>query len=135
MKRVYITLISIILFGLNFQSCTKEDDILDDGEARDAFIGEWSVKDACGKQTYRSTISADEENTSRVVISNYANLGISANAVIAGSSIYIESQEIENEYRVSGNGRLHGEIITWTSHNFETTGNLNECTATYTLIE
>lgn len=135
MKKIYFIWIPILILSIGFHSCTQEDDILGDGDARDAFIGEWSVTDACNKQTYRSVISIDENNSSHVRISNFANLGKSAEAIIAGSSIYIESQEIGNGYTVSGNGRINGEIISWTSHSFETDGSFTDCTATYSIIK
>lgn len=137
MNRVSLVLISIILIGIGFQSCTKEDDLFDDGDARDIFLGSWSVNDECTKQSYRSNISYDPSNSAQVLISNYANLNQTAKAVIAGNSIVIESQDIGNDYTVSGYGKLslNGEIINWTSHNFETTGDLTECTATYTKVK
>lgn len=135
MKKVYLFLLVYIAIGLSFHSCTKEDNLLDDGDARDTFVGEWSVTDACSKQIYRSSITFDPSNSSQVTISNYANLGQSAQAVIAGNSIYIESQDIGNGYTASGNGRLTGEIISWTSHNFDTSGDATECTATYAQVK
>jgi len=135
MKKVYLFLFAFILIGLSFHSCTKEDDLLNDGDTRDAFVGEWSASDVCSKQIYRSSITLDPSNSSQVTIVNYANLGRSAQAVIAGNSIYIESQDIGNGYTASGNGRLTGEIIIWTSHNFETSGDATECSATYTQVK
>jgi hypothetical protein len=135
MKKVYLLLFASLVLGLSLYSCTKEDDLLNDGDARDAFLGEWSVSDACSKQTYRSHISLDPDNTSQVTVSNYANLGKRAQAVIAGNSIYIESQDIGNGYTVSGNGRLTGERIAWTSHNFESSGEASDCTATYSQLK
>lgn len=135
MKRIYFILVSIIILGISFQSCTKEDDLLNDGDARDVFVGEWSVTDNCNKQTFRSTVSLDANNTTQVIITNYANLGKSAEAVVAGNSIYIESQDIGNGYTATGNGRLNGDIISWSNHNFETTGNSTVCSATYARVK
>jgi len=135
MKKIFLMLFSLIVIGFAFQSCTKEDDMLNDGDARDSFVGEWSVNDACSKQTYRSSISLDTDNSAQVIISNYANLGKTAKAVIAGNSIYIENQDIGNGYTANGNGRINGEIISWTSHNYETQGDAYDCTATYSLVK
>jgi len=135
MKKVYLILFSILVIGLANPSCTKEDDILDDGNARDSFVGEWAVNDACSKQSYRSAISLDNENSTQVIISNYANLGQSATAVIAGNSIYIQNQNIGDGHSANGNGRLNGEVISWSSHNYETEGNYYNCSATYSLVK
>lgn len=137
MKKAYLILLSLFMIGIGFHSCTKEDNLLADGDARDMFIGDWGVSDDCSKQSYRSTITYDPENLDQVQISNFANLNETVKAVVADLSIIIESQELKNGYTVSGYGTLslNGKVITWTSHHFETDGEINKCTATYSLIE
>ena len=137
MKKAYLIVFSIIIIGIGFQSCSKDDDLFGDGDMRDQFIGEWSVTDVCSKQSYRSIIRYASDNSSEVIINNFANLLLPAKAVIAGNSIVVERQEIGNGYTVSGYGKmsLNGEVISWTSHNFETSGESTECTATYNVID
>lgn len=115
-----------------FQSCTKENDLLDDGDIREEFTGDWTAIDNCSKQTYGINITIDDDNSSQVIINNYANLGYSAEAVIAGNSIYVGNQEIGGGYSISGNGKLTGSIISWSSYNFVTEGDANQCICTYT---
>lgn len=137
MKKIYLILVSLIVVGLSFQSCSEDDDLLADGDVRDMFIGEWAVSDVCSKQSYRSTISYDPTNTTQVLISNFANLNETAKAIVAGLSIVVDSQDLGNGYTVSGYGKLslNGEVITWTSHHFETSGDITECSANYSILE
>ncbi len=131
MKNIIIIFGILIGSALLWQSCTKEDNILDDGDSRESFVGDWTANDQCSKQTYGVSISIDASNSSQVNISNFANLGKVAKAVIAGNNIYVEKQNVGNGYSVSGNGMLTGSIISWSSYNYETDAVLVECSATY----
>jgi hypothetical protein len=129
------TLFFALILIIAIPSCTPEDDIYPDTDSREDFIGEWTVSDACSKQTYRSTISLDSENSSQVLIENFANLNITVNAVVAGNSIYLsDEQTLQSIYLVSGNGILSKNLITWEKHNYETTGDAFSCTAIYTKL-
>ena len=131
MKKILLIIGILLSSALLWQSCTKEGDPTDEENTRTLFVGNWTVTDQCSKQTYSVNISFDDDNSSQVIISNYANLGNSAKAVVAGSNIQVESQDIGNGYSVSGSGQLNGEIISWSSYNFETDSDLTECTATF----
>lgn len=132
MKKGIIILSLLISAIWIFQSCTKENDLLGDGDIREEYVGNWTANDQCAKQTYGVNIGLDGSNSTQVIISNFANLGYSAEAIVAGNSIYVENQEIGGGYSVSGNGKLTGSIITWTSYNFETEGDVTNCICTYT---
>lgn len=132
MKKGIIILSLFISTIWIFQSCTKDNDLLDDGDVREEYSGDWTANDQCAKQTYGVSIILDEDNSTQVIISNFANLGYPAEAVIAGNSIYVESQEVGGGYTVSGNGKLTGSIITWTSYRFESEGDSADCICTFT---
>lgn len=131
MKKLILIFGLLVGSALLWQSCTKEDSILDDGDSKDSFVGTWNVNDQCSKQTYGVDIKSDEGNSTQVIIVNFANLGKSATAVIAGNNIYVENQEVGSGYSVSGNGKLTGSIISWSSYNYETEAELVECTAIF----
>lgn len=131
MKKIGLIIGVILGLIMMLPSCTQENDILNDGESRDAFIGNWSVNDECFKQTYGVSISADPSNFSLVQISNFANLGRTATGVVAGSSIVVENQDVGNGYSVSGSGRLNGSVISWSSYSYSDSGNSYDCTATF----
>ncbi len=131
MKKMILIIGIFIGAMLLWQSCTKEDSIIDDGDSRELFVGSWTVNDQCSKQTYGSNITIDESNSIQVIISNYANLGKSATAIIAGNNIHVETQNVGNGYSVGGSGKLNGSVIAWSSYYFETESDLTECTATF----
>ena len=131
MKKLVIILGILISGMLLWQSCTKDSSLTGDIDAREAFVGNWSVTDVCSKQTYGVNIQLNANNSAEVIIENFANLGQSATAVIADNSIYVEKQDVGNGYSVSGNGLLSGEVIAWPAYNFETDGESTECSATF----
>lgn len=132
MKRIIIIISLLLSTIFTFYSCTKENDLLNDGDNRESFVGDWAANDHCSKQAYGVSLSLDLDNSSLVLISNFANTGHTATGVVAGGSIYVEYQSIGGGYSVNGNGILTGDIISWTTYNFETEGNLSECTCTFT---
>lgn len=131
MKKIAFIFSFVFASIIVFHSCTKENDLLNDGDARESFVGSWGANDHCSKQAYGVNISLDADNSSQVLISNFANTGHTAIGVVAGGSIYVESQDIGGGYTVNGNGILTGEIISWTTYNFETAGDLYECTCIF----
>jgi len=130
MKKLVV--IFAILFGgaLLWQSCTKDGDLLGGGDSRDSFIGNWAVTDECSKQTYGVDIKLDDNNSTEVIIQNFANLGRPVSAIIAGTSITVGSQTV-GDYKVSGQGKLNGSVISWSSYNFESESDATECTAVF----
>ncbi len=131
MKRVLLIFGLLLSATMLFNSCTKEGDLLEDGDVRDAFLGEWIASDQCSKQTYRVNVTLDGGNSTQVIISNFANLGYSATAVVAGSSIYVSTQSVGGGYSVNGNGIISGSVITWTTYNFESSGESTSCICTF----
>jgi len=127
----------IMVFGLLFTaslvhySCTKDNELFDDGDNRESFIGTWAATEDCHRIPHTVEISRSPDNNNQVEISNFAATGHTAVATIDGGTIYVNPQNIGGGYSVRGNGILTGEIIHWTTYNSETEGNLNECTCIY----
>lgn len=76
-------------------------------EERAAFIGDFSVTDACNVGTfdYQINISGNAEDVIGVSISNFGDLNLTVVATISGSAITISEQTV-NGYIVSGSGNL-----------------------------
>lgn len=132
MKKIVVIFALLISSSLVWQSCSKDGDLFGDGNSRDSFVGNWSVTDQCSKQTYGVDIKLNDNNSSEVIIVNFANTGKPANAVVAGTSITVEKQDVGGGYTVNGHGKINGSTITWSTYNFETEANLFECTANFT---
>jgi len=116
MKKIVYLFGSIILFSL-MSGCedTNPTDLLD---ARDAFLGTWTVSESCAKDSYSVTIVKDQSNSSQVIIQNFYHIVNCSNppyAIIAGSSIVIPTQSICGDaFEVSGTGKLDKGKITMT---------------------
>lgn len=116
MKNIRIVLFFFIATVL-FNSCTKEDDTKNTtgttspSDPRNVFIGTWvSNEDSqvFGTTTYSVDISVHSSVTTRIVVSNFYNLGFptsNCQMEISGNSITIFQQNLSG-YDVVGSGTL-----------------------------
>lgn len=121
----------LLLIAMVAVRCTKDEELINDTELREAFVGDWSAKDDCSKMYYAVSIDLDEDNSAQVIINNYANLGIDVPAIVGGSSIYIDKVQLEG-YTLTANGKLNGATIVWSNYSYETSAQITECTAVFT---
>lgn len=133
MKWIYKSLIMLSVVVLLMQ-CALDDEDIATPELREEFVGEWTANDDCSKMYYRVRIGLDDDNSVRVMIDNFANLGIEVPAVVGGTSIYIDAIKVDN-YTINANGKLNGKTITWSSYGYETSAVITECTAVFTKQE
>jgi len=131
MKSIVLIIALLVGSSLVWQSCSKEGDLFGEEDSRDSFVGTWSVNDQCAKQSYGVDIKLSDNNSSEVIIMNFANVGKPANAIVAGTSITVAKQDVGGGYTVNGNGKINGSTIVWSTYNFETEANEFECTATF----
>ncbi|MCK5775583.1 MAG: hypothetical protein KAH25_05380 [Bacteroidales bacterium] len=130
MKKLIIIFTILLSGSLIWQSCSKDGDLLGGGDSRESFAGSWLVIDQCSKQTYGVDITSNEDNSTEVIIVNFANLGRSVNAIVAGNSITVEKQSA-GEYTVNGQGKINGSVISWSSYDFQTDADETKCTAVF----
>ncbi|MBT3174248.1 MAG: hypothetical protein HN336_05330 [Lentimicrobiaceae bacterium] len=100
-KYLYPMLIAI--FTLSISSCT-DDDLMEEDDYIQQYVGTWSVNDQPARINYDVTIIAKPSNSSEIIMTNFANLGTSASALVIGNSLVIELQDLGSEYTVSGSG-------------------------------
>ena len=129
MKKLIIIFALLLSGSLIWQSCSKDSDLLG-GDSRESFVGKWTVTDQCTKQTYGVDIKLNENNSTEVIIVNFVNLGKAVNAIVAGSTITVENQS-DGEYTVSGQGKLNGSVISWSSYDFDSESETIKCTAVF----
>ena len=135
-KIIRFSLLSVILFSVALVSCTKTDtNPSPSGDDRAKFIGNWAVHEIHNKADYSVTISADPNESSRVLIDNFGNLlaGNKATAYISGSTIVLDAnQTVGNMTVIGGNGSMTGTTkITWT-YSMTDGATRTDATATYT---
>lgn len=103
-------LLAFVLPILFLASCELEDtnEFID---VRDRFVGDWNVQEASsttGESNYTVTISYDESDDTKVMISNFYNLGssFSASGTLSTTneeSLTVENQELDGFY-IEGSG-------------------------------
>ena len=132
MKRT-ITGLVLFAFLTIVLSCTDEFDPNDLTDARDAFLGTWSVSESCAKDTYSVTIIKDPSNSSQIIIQNFwhiTNCSDPPYAIIAGSNLVMPTQDICSEsFEVNGSGKIKKGKITMT-YSVNDGADLFNCSAT-----
>jgi hypothetical protein len=139
-KMKSISLKFILLFlavAASFTSCTKTEINPGPNDERAAFLGRWSVNETWTKLAYEVNITADPGSTDGVFISNFANTGSSgtpAGAVVAGSSIILDADQVIGEgLTINGSGNLSGSKIIW-NYTLDNGADLIHAIATYTKL-
>lgn len=96
----------ILLFTSLFTTSCTDDSIIDDvfGSDTEILVGTWTVSDYASKLNYTVEITEDPSSYSSIIISNFADSGGSASALVVGSTITIENQTVGQGWKVSGTG-------------------------------
>jgi hypothetical protein len=94
--------IIIALFAVFFGSCADTSES-DNGDIT-KYIGTWNVVDQSARINYSVTIQANPSNSAEIIMNNFADLGSSAIALVVGDILVIDSQQLSQDYTVSGSG-------------------------------
>ena len=86
------------------------DDISDLDDPRDAIAKLWRVTESA--QSYDVTISKDANESTRVLFTNFHNLGTSNKlyATLAGNTLTIPQQTLDGTYAISGSGTIANDL-------------------------
>lgn len=132
----YILLLAFTFaMTLTMISCNTDDDNNPSPvpDVRNKFIGDWNVVDGCSKGNYVVNISKDPSNTSRVLLSNFANSNGSRpdTALVVSNSVILHTQTNSEGWVVAGTGEYNVEgKIQWV-FSLTISGYQENCTATY----
>jgi len=126
-------LLALVLIG--FSSCTDSDPNPAPADARQVFLGVWSVSETETRLTYEVNIEADTKSQNGgVFIYNFANAGTSSNpayAFVSGNTISLEvNQVIGDGWIINGSGTLSGSTINW-PYTLNDGANLHNISAIY----
>ena len=112
-KSIIRPIIFLLLIAC-ISSCEPEDDI-DTGDLRDKFTGTWRftetpVVKSPDAISFTVTINYDPDNSSQVLLRNFAQLGgqYAPYGIVTSNRITIPSQEVIPGFIVSGKGSLTG---------------------------
>ncbi|MDP3444330.1 MAG: hypothetical protein Q8T08_15845 [Ignavibacteria bacterium] len=101
--RFKIAGIILLLSIVTFMGCLPEDDLeLDDPIV--LYLGTWTVADNETKINYEVVIERNPNNSSEVLLQNFAGSGSAATALVTGKILTITSPTIGNSWGVSGTG-------------------------------
>lgn len=129
-------MLGVVMIG----SCEEALDLLGD-DPRDAFVGEWEVKEdnsLKSSEFYQVTIEKSIDDSTAVLISNFYNISRSTRVKVSvnGSSASISEQTVSG-YTFRGNGSiaLNDKTINWSYTADHNNGFIDNVTAVYTRSE
>lgn len=142
MKKVKLLFLPVLIVLVSFiTGCEETDNFLPDenSDPRDEFIGKWNCSESELKsaEDFTVTIQKDPDNSSRVLLQNFALLGQDKYpyGLITGDKITLPEQEAGNWTIKDAGGQLVGEDkIEWEYTLFDGADEKNYI-ATYTRIE
>ena len=105
--------IFLILLSINILTSCKEDEIEEDIDDRDLFVGNWNVSDMVVKQNYIVQIKKDANNSTKIWLINFHSTD-SAFAYIQEKNVSLPNQTIASGLSARGNGTMSGTTkINW----------------------
>jgi len=145
MIRTYKYLAVIFLVTVFATSCELIDDLGPNVDGISKLEGQWKCDE--NSQNYKKStmsiyyvyISPHPSDTTRVLISNFYQLGdnVEASARLSGQTLILDAQNLPGDFRiVSGSGSISSSFktITWSYRVDDGSGDVDNATATYTLI-
>lgn len=103
-----------LLLIASLSSCIPEEDI-DTGDPRDKFTGTWrftenQIVKSPDAISFTVTITYDPNNTSQVLLRNFAQLGgqFAPYGIVTSNRITIPSQDVGQGFLISGSGTMSG---------------------------
>ena len=114
-----------------------------DEDVRERIEGQWSCDET--SEIYKSTaeiysvyISPDPDDSTKVLIDNFYELGydVSAVATVSGRNLFINTQTVGDGYTVIGSGTISSDYnkINWSYSVEDGSGEVDDVTATYTKL-
>ncbi len=134
-KSLRILALVFIAVSWSISGCALDETIDIPGGTGDnlqKYLGSWSVTDNGLKLNYEVTIDRNPNNSSMVLMRNFAGSGSAASALIVGNSIIVEGQVIGQNWTVSGNGSYQSETRLTMNYSLEIGGNQEERSAVFT---
>lgn len=135
MKKANFKPAGFVLFFLILFAACNPDDINNLLITRDNYLGTWSVSDQevpITKNNYTANITADQNNSSQVVINNFHQFGSGFNVlgVVSGKNLTIGTQTVAG-VSVYGDGELKNNTLTITYFT-DDGADINKYVAVYT---
>ncbi len=116
-KSICFTFVFLLLaISFQFNSCTDTDTPDPETDAREKFLGTWSVEESCVRLIFEVDIIADESNSTKVWLDNFADAPPDmpqAYGIVNGDQIDMPEQTIGDGWHINGIGTMQatGKIM------------------------
>ena len=135
MKSLSFLLIAVLIaIAVSFSSCTEDDPLIPDVDAREKFLGTWGVEESCVRLEYEVEITAASGSDTKVFIENFAFTGPGydpAYGYVSGNSVDLPQQTIGDNWKVSGSGTYQSDGTIMWNYYIEIGANASNCEAEY----
>ena len=135
-----LSLSVLIAALLIFMSCEDLLSIL--GDPRSKLIDDWKVDESSptsksGEEIYWVAITEHPTDSTKILISNFYNVGANVEALLSGRYLTLPGQTISGGYTVSGSGNIESDwnSINWSYSVDDGSGIPESITAVYTRQE
>jgi hypothetical protein len=100
-------IIFFIIIITSFYACEDTFDLPGGGSADNVnkFLGTWHVSDQAGRLNYDVVIKRNSNDSTAVILENFADMGGSAVGFVAGSTVVISNQSIGGGMMSEGSGQ------------------------------
>ena len=137
MKRTFSVIVVLFILGTSaglFSSCGDSDTPTPETDAREKFLGKWTVDESCVRLNYEVEITADSTTDTKVWLDNFAFSGpdsTPAYGLVNGDQIDLPEQTIGDNWTINGIGTLQPTgKIKWNYH-IEIGATASNCEADY----
>lgn len=134
-KHSIISMILLMLVAaLQITSCTDTETADPETDAREKFLGTWTVDESCVRLNYEVDITADDDSDTKVWLDNFAFTGPGyppAYGFVNGNQVDLPEQTIGDDWTINGIGTIQatGKIM-W-EYYIEIGANGSNCEAEY----
>lgn len=130
--RKYLLMISLLAVCSLFTACTEDSPF--EENARDKFLGTWSVQESCVRLDFEVEIEAAPGSDSKVLLYNFAFTGPGydpAYGFVSGNTVDLPQQVIGDNWNIHGTGTLQTDgTIIW-NYYIEIGANGSNCQAEF----
>jgi len=117
-----------------FQGCVSDEGDLPEENARDKFLGTWSVEESCVRLDYEVEIEAASGSLTKVLLNNFAFTGSEyppAYGYVSGNTVDLPQQVIGDNWSINGSGTMQSDgTIIW-NYYIEIGANGSNCQADF----
>ncbi len=130
--RIFSVIASFFAISIIFTGCTEDETVVEN--ARDKFLGTWSVEESCVRLDFEVEIEAATGSDTKVLLYNFAFTGPGydpAYGFVSGNTVDLPQQVIGDNWIIEGSGAMQTDgTIIW-NYYIEIGANGSNCQAEF----